>query len=418
MPVWPLPKITFRELSLIEETRPVALLTSDEVWAIHGSQITLPVIIQAEPNRYDRELFDYLADNLPAQAGVIYAVGQGAPVMAGKIAAARNDVPLVVVPTMLDSDWMLTPRALVTDAVEDESRLVWEETGPASEIVIDWGVIQAAPPALRGGGIVDVLSIVTGLLDWRYAAQKGKNPVEQRFESWAASVVAGLASQAIKSAAAIGQGDRSALELLLNWMLTAVQISNQLQHTRAVHGAEHYLAHALMAQGTDLPHSQIVGPCLLLASALHGQAPTGLRGALEQAGIPLDQLRATDVRLVLDNLPAYIQRYDFPYSILNEIDPAAERTAQALDAAGLTVQPDTWQSPSATQHTTPTSEAPVSDAPVDETTTAAAAVPKEEAMPSGEGNAPPAAPAAPSSPAADSDGPAPAVPDSSQGAPG
>jgi len=346
MAVWPLPRIDFRELSSIEETRPVALLTTDDIWTVLGSQLNLPVIIQAEPSRQTRDLFAYLADNLPRQVQAIYVIGQGAPLMAGKVVAARNRVPLVVIPTALDSDAAISPVARLDEPDGDGVRAVWEETGPATDVIIDWEIIQAAPPDERGAGIVDVLSVVTGLLDWRYAAQKGRNLTGQRFSPWAAGVAAGLASQAIKSAAAIGQGNRDALRTLLDLMMTAVQVSNQLGHTRACQGSEHYLAQILAGIAPEIPHSALVGPCLLLVSALHGQSPAALREALEAAGIRLDAVRPTDVRLVLDNLPDYLDAYDFPYSILNDIDPESEMVDRALEAAGLAVQPETWEVPS------------------------------------------------------------------------
>ncbi|HEX3051364.1 MAG TPA: iron-containing alcohol dehydrogenase [Aggregatilineaceae bacterium] len=339
MMVWPLPRVTFRELRSIEEKRPVALLTTESVWSVWGSQITLPVLIQAEPERYDRDLFENLANNLPTQVQAIYVVGQGAPLQAGKIIASRNQKPLYVIPTALDSDQLLTPTAQVIDS----DRWADLETGPATEVIVDWTIIQSGPNDLRGAGIVDVLSIITGLLDWRYAAQKGKNPPEQRFAPWAASVAAGLASQAIKSAAAIGEGNLDALQTLLNLMMTVVQLSNQLGHTRARMGSEHYLAQLL--KHTTLEHAELVGPMLLFVAALHGQDPASLREALSSAGVRLDSLRATDVRLMLDQLPEHLGSYGFTYSVLNDLDPLSDKAKEALDAAGLQIPEDTWMMP-------------------------------------------------------------------------
>lgn len=347
MAVWPLPRITFRELSSIDEPRPVALLTSDELWAVLSTQLTLPVMIQAEPARYDRELFTYLAENLPSQVEAVYAVGNGAPVEAGKLIAAYNDVPLIIVPTALDSLRMLQPVAEMLDLEADEHVVETEETGPATEIIIDWGVIQTAPAHKRGAAIVDVLSIVTGLLDWRYAAQQGKNPREQRFVSWAAGVASGLAKQAIKSAAAIGQGNQDALSTLFDLMLMAVQLNNQMQHTRAQQGSEHYLAHILEGVTSfEVPHAALVGQCLLFSSVLHGQDPAPMRAAMEQAGVPLNRIRSTDFALVMQHLDAYLDVYEFPYSILNELDLESDEFAKALETAGLEIAPDTWEQPS------------------------------------------------------------------------
>ena len=367
MAVWPLPRITFRELSSLEENRPVALLTTEAVWTVLSAQLSLPVLIQAEPERYDWQLFEYLAENLPSRVRVVYAVGEDAPVEAAKIVAARNDVPLVIVPTALSSLRMFQPFAL--GEVQNEmghTHLTVEETGPASEIVIDWGVVQAAPVERRGAGMADVLSTITGLLDWRYAARQGKNPREQRFTAWAASVSTALAKQAIKSAGAIGQGNREALHTLLNLMAMAAQLSNQLGHKRAQQGSEHYLAH-ILAELTHfgVPHAAAVGQCLLFVAALHGQDVSPLRDALEQAGVPLDRIRPTDFALVLEHLEAYLAEYEFPYSILNDLDAEDEKVQAALEAAGLQIQPQTWTKPEDSQPVAAVSAVPEETAPAE-----------------------------------------------------
>lgn len=368
--VWPLPRISFRELGSIQEKRPVALLTTEQTWNIFGSQIALPVMIQAEPERRSLELFDYLAEHLPSQVEAIYVVGHGTPLEAGKVVASRNNKPLIVIPTALESDAMLKATAIAYDERDGQIIPTIVETGPAAEIIIDWNVIRSAPDTLRGAGIADVLSIITGLLDWRYAAQKGKNPAEQRFVPWAASVAAGLATHAIKSAAAIGEGKPGALRTLLDLLMQATQLGNQLGHTRAQEGSEHILAHTLAAQDArNLAHAEIVGPCILLVSALHGQDPSSLKEAMELAGVRLNRLRATDVQAVIDGLPEYLGAHALPYSILNDLDPLADETAQALRAAGLAILPGTWQVPDVLEEAVIEDEAPAEEAPLDEEAT-------------------------------------------------
>src|SRR3546814_8289088 len=41
-------------------------------------------------------------------------------------------------------------------------------------VYIDYDVIRAAPPRLNHSGICDILCNHTGVLDWRYAAERGK----------------------------------------------------------------------------------------------------------------------------------------------------------------------------------------------------------------------------------------------------
>jgi glycerol dehydrogenase-like iron-containing ADH family enzyme len=239
-------------------------------------------------------------------------------------------------------------------------------------VIIDWSVIEAAPTHERAVAIVDVLSIVTALLDWRYAAKANRNTAQQKFSAWGAGVAAGLASQAIKSAKAIGEGEAEALRTLLDLLMMSVQLASQLGHDRHQEGSEHYFGYSLENQGAKFSHAEAVGPGILFASALHGQDTSALREALENAGVPLNRLRAADIRLAVNDLPAFCAANNLPYGIAHELDPLSEQVTKALEKAGM-VETDTtgWQPPDKmVGEPTPAPEASPSatgfaDAPVD-----------------------------------------------------
>jgi hypothetical protein len=92
--------------------------------------------------------------------------------------------------------------------------------------------VRNAPAHIRGTGIVELLSIVTGLLDWRYAAERNRTTPETRFTPWAAGLAAGIAQQAFKIARGVGEGRVDALRTLLDLMCTEVALTNQLGHNR------------------------------------------------------------------------------------------------------------------------------------------------------------------------------------------
>src|SRR5215510_3488795 len=127
MNVWPLPRISFRGLSSIQETRPVALLTQPSSWTAVSGLVELPIVIQAEPDRNDHHLFDYLATRLPSTVEVVYAVGDGIVLDAGKIVAHYNKIPLVIIPDTLDGDAPYTAQA----SANDGQKIIEVETGPA-----------------------------------------------------------------------------------------------------------------------------------------------------------------------------------------------------------------------------------------------------------------------------------------------
>jgi glycerol dehydrogenase-like iron-containing ADH family enzyme len=331
--IWPLPKVTFQALTEIKETRPVALLTSEAAWNNLGHLLNLPLVVQAEPTQVEHELMNYLAENLPSQAEVVYAVGSDIPITAGKIVAATNNLPLVVIPQALDSDMIFESYATLTS----EGLRTIKTTGPAHEVLIDWEIIKAAPPHERAVAIVDVIAIVTALLDWRYATQNNKNPEKEKYSTWAAGLAAGLAAQAIKITKALGEGNVEAMRMLVDMIMMSVQLASQLGHDRAQEGTEHYLYYSLENQKAYVPHAEGVGVGILLASALHGQDPTSLREALESAGVPLNRVRAGDIQLAVNDLPAFCLANNLPFGKAHDIDPLSNEVRNALEKAGLNV---------------------------------------------------------------------------------
>ncbi len=330
--VWPLPRISFQELSTITETRPAALLTSKGVWAKVGPLLSLPVAIQAEPTSTDRGYLENLAKGLPEQVEVVYGIGGGRAMDAAKFVGWWNRKPVILIPTALPGDVMFTWVARVRDG----GGIVDIETGTARECIIDWDVIRAAPPHLRGGGLVDVLSIVTGLLDWRYAAERSRNTPAQRFVPWAAGIAAAVAQQAFRIADGVGRGDVESLKLLLDFLGLEVQLCNQLGHARPEEGGEHHFAYAIESHmPRKTPHSDMVGPGILFAAALHGQDVGPLRAALQAAGLRLDRLNPQTVKQVVATLPNYVTTHNLPYGILNDIEPDSEAVVNALAISGL-----------------------------------------------------------------------------------
>ncbi len=330
--VWPLPRVTFRELATVNESRPTALLTSKDAWASVSSSLNLPIVIQAEPPRVTRDYLEKLARGLPKHVEVVYGVGGGRAMDAAKFVGWWNEKPVVLIPTAIPGDVMFTWVARVREGggVKDE------ETGAARECIIDWDVIRAAPPHLRGGGLVDVMSIVTGLLDWRYAAERSRNTPAQRFVPWAAGIAAAIAQQGFRIAEGVGRGEVESLRLLLDFLSLQAQLCNQLGHSRPEEGGEHhfaYLAENYLPPNT--PHSDMVGPGILFTAALHGQDPAPLRAVLESAGVRLNRLEVPLIWRVVRELPRYVAEHNLPYTILYDIDPNSEKVNQALAAAGL-----------------------------------------------------------------------------------
>ncbi len=332
--IWPLPTIELKDLSQVDEKRPTALLTSEPAWSIAGQFLNLPLVVQAEPLNADFTYLKSLADNLPPQVEVVYGVGGGLASDTAKYIGKTRGLPVVTIPTALSVDGFFT--AIV--AVRNQGVVSYVETGPADRLIIDWEIVRNAPASLRGTGIVELLSIVTGLKDWQYAAAHNQNTQETRFLPWAAGLAAGIAQQAFKIARGVGQGNVESLRSLLDLICMEVRLTNQLGHNRPQEGSEQYFAYAVEARTAverGVPFADLVGPGLLIAAALHEQDINPIRETMLSAGVRLNQIRPADIVETLRIMPQYVVDHNLPYSILNDFDPSPERISELLRVTRL-----------------------------------------------------------------------------------
>ena len=324
--VWPLPRIESMSLRDVRERRPVALYTSGPAWDALGGGLDLPVAWRAEPTDATEELFATLADAIPGEAEVIYAVGGGLPVDAAKIGAARRHLPLVAVPTALSVDAHLTPAS----GIRRDGCVFYLETGAPELLLVDCEVIAAAPPWVRAAGLGDVLSIATGLWDWRYAEDRNRNAPGQGWIPYVAESARILLEEGIRIAPSAGRGEQEGLARLLQLLALEVQLCSLIGHSRPEEGSEHAFAYSVEnLVGHGLPHGDLVGPGIVALAAAQGQEAGPLREALEASGARLDRISRGDAEETLRGLPAYVDRHGLPYSIANALNESQIERALA-----------------------------------------------------------------------------------------
>jgi glycerol-1-phosphate dehydrogenase [NAD(P)+] len=315
--VWPLPRLETVSLRDAREARPVALYTSGPAWDALNGALDLPVIWRSEPADATEELFNTLADAIPDEARVIYAVGGGLPVDAAKIGAARRRLPLVAVPTALSVDAHLTPAS----GIRRDGCVFYIETGAPERLLIDWEVVAAAPPWVRAAGLGDVLSIATGLWDWRYAEEHGRNASGQGWTPYVAESARILLDEGIRIAPSAGRGEQTGLERLLQLLALEVQLCSLIGHSRPEEGSEHAFAYSVEnLVGHGLPHGDLVGPGIVALAAAQGQETGPLREALEASGARLDRIPRAAAEETLRDLSVYVARHGLPFGIASTLN--------------------------------------------------------------------------------------------------
>jgi len=308
------------------------LITGERSWEAVKDRVRLPIVVQAEPRQADRAYLDELADNVPQEVEAVYGIGGGLVSDVAKYIGWKNNLPVTVAPTVLSVDGFFT--SLV--AAREGGVVEYVTTGPVERLVIDWEVIEAAPRRYRGAAILELLTMVSGLLDWRYAAEQNQNTALERFQPWAASVAAGIAQQAFRISEGVGQGKTEALRSLLDLVAMEVQLTNQLGHNRPQEGSEQYFAYAIEPKiDRDMAYADMVGPGILLSTALHGQDTANIRQTLLNVGVQLDELPRETMIETLIELPSYVREHRLPFTRLHNSQIDEARARELLEKAGL-----------------------------------------------------------------------------------
>jgi len=316
--IWNLPLVEWMPFAEIEEKRSVLLVTSLPAWQAVKDQLRLSIASQVEVTEANTEHWDGLQALIQdARGEVVYAVGGGLTADAAKYLAVKLDLPLVVLPTALSVDAFIT----CASGVRRDGCVYYLETKPPEHLVLDLDVLAAAPLTIRAAGISDVLSIATGLWDWRFAHEQGKNPPGMQWVDWVAENARSILNGVLDCAEAAGRGDRDGLKTLYDCLAMEVQLCSQVGHSRPEEGSEHYFAYAVENEmGHGLPHGDLVGPGILITAGLQGQDTTRLEQALQACHIPLHNIPQPVVEQTLRLLPAYCRQHNLPFGIAHTLE--------------------------------------------------------------------------------------------------
>jgi glycerol-1-phosphate dehydrogenase [NAD(P)+] len=327
--IWNLPKVDLMPFSEIDEKRPALLVTSAPAWnAVKDYLRGLNVVEKIEINEANTAHWDSLPESdslLSAQEQapalqkyeIVYAIGGGLAADAAKYLAVKQNLPLVVCPTALSVDAFIT----AASGIRSNGCVVYIETKPPENLILDLDVIAKAPASIRAAGITDVMSIATGSWDWKFAHEQGKNPLGMKFIPWAYDNAQSILNGVLDCAEAAGRGDHEGVKTLYDCLAMEVQLCNQIGHARPEEGSEHYFAYAVENRmGHGLPHGDLVGPGIMIMSGLQGQATSRFESALKACNIPLDRIPQEIINRTLAELPAYCERHGLAFGLAHILE--------------------------------------------------------------------------------------------------
>lgn len=313
--------------ALVTQPEPLALLPPSLVGAVAAVHV---VDSLAEVD------LEGLAGSLPAEVRTVVGFGGGMAADAAKWAAWRRGTRLVLAPSIVSVDAVVTN----TVAVRRRGGIAYEGFVVADEIVLDPSLVRTAPARLNRAGIGDLLSIHTGLFDWRLGARAGK----LAFDPDVAVAVGAVLDRVERLAREIRAVSDAGLEAVLRAYAEVNALCLRVGHSGPEEGSEHYFGYRLEAlTGRSFVHGELIGLGTVLMATLQENSPERAVGILDGCGVawrPGDQDLADDLLVeALSGLPAFVREQGLPHSIVDEAPLSApearELLARAPRLAGL-----------------------------------------------------------------------------------
>lgn len=261
------------------------------------------------------------------QADVVVAIGGGRCLDVAKLAGARLELPLIVVPTQLSHDGICSPVSVVPD-----ERGVTHSLNATAPHAAYFSIATIARSPLRSlrAGVGDLISNPFALRDWELAATTGNDVIHE--EAWHLSIESfglieptldRLDEQRLRSPHFLGMLSHALANSGVAMMLAG--------SSRPASGAEHKLSHAMdLELGGRALHGEQVAFACVISAALHGLAVAPLIRTLKGLGLPHHpahlRLSSGELARVISKAPA---TRPGRYTVLEKSD-LDDRSARSL----------------------------------------------------------------------------------------
>jgi glycerol-1-phosphate dehydrogenase [NAD(P)+] len=275
-----------------------------------------------------------MSQGLPASVETVVGFGGGMALDAAKWAAWRRGATLILAPSIVSVDAVVTN----TIAVRRGGGITYEGFVVADRIVLDPEIVTRAPERLNRAGVGDLLSIHTGLDDWRRGAGAGTIA----FDDGIAAAAAAVLDRVEALGPEIGAVSDAGLEGVLRAYADVNALCLRVGHSGPEEGSEHYFAYHLEhLTGRSFVHGELIALGTMLMATLQRNAPLRPRRILEACrvrwrpdAIGVDR---SVVRETLLGLRDFVRDQRLPHSIIDEADLAPAAT-DALIASVLGIE--------------------------------------------------------------------------------
>lgn len=225
---------------------------------------------------------DRITAMLKKEHDAVVAIGGGRPIDVAKAAARASEVPVVVIPTQLSADGIVSPISVIR---ESDGEVVSERAQLPIAVIADLDTIAAAPISFARAGVGDLISNRTALEDWRIAAAAGEEIVDD-FAALLASAALLLIDGCDLTPLGRGELPVDIARRLLDGLVLSGLAMEIAGSSRPCSGFEHLISHALdkLEPGTAA-HGEQVAFGTLVTTALQGGDVDAVRAQMWECGM-------------------------------------------------------------------------------------------------------------------------------------
>ena len=332
-----LPEIVYASLSKYSEQRRPLVLTNS--FAERAAKTYLATLNSARIEFVDLATEEKAAQIMSLIDGqeVILALGGGTVLDVAKIVSRRSGLPLVCIPTILSTDAIFDDYAVL----RKNGFITFEPGRMAERVVIDCDLIRSSPKKYTLAGCGDILSIFTGLYDWKTTNDLGRQRPDEIFSPAVYKTAEGILDYLLENAKDIKALSPKGIGIIADCLAMETLLCNSYGSKPAIPevGGEHFFAHNIYNKMPHFLHGEMVALGVVLTAHIQGQDPHPIISFMDTIGLDYrpEGISRKLIRQTLEEMPEYVKLHKLRRSVYNDFDFQSQVSSinLLLDAIGI-----------------------------------------------------------------------------------